>query len=335
MNLSKLPEIIKNEPKFRAKQIKQAVYRDLISDWAEATTLPKELREELAKKCSLEINGKFFKSKDGTMKALVAFPDGAAVECVMIRYRGGRNTVCVSSQVGCPMGCGFCATGAGGFKRNLTADEIISQVLFWSRELKKKNERVSGVVFMGMGEPFLNYDEVMRAVRILNDQQGLSIGARHLSISTCGVIDGIKRMAEEGLEVNLAISLHAADNDLRSRLMPINDKYPLEKVISAVKDYIKRTNRKVMFEYLLLAGVNDSPEDAKKLAKLVKGMLAFVNIIPYNSTGVFERSAAPTVKKFIETLREEGIVTTERHRFGEDISAACGQLAIKRQRLKK
>jgi 23S rRNA (adenine2503-C2)-methyltransferase len=327
MNLSKLREILKNEPGFRVKQVKQAIYRDLLSNWSEATTLSKAMREELEKECSIAIRGQQFKSKDGSIKALLTFDDGAQVESVLMRHKEDRNTVCVSSQVGCPMGCGFCATGAGGFKRNLTADEIVTQVLFFAREMKKTNERVSGVVFMGMGEPFLNYDNVMDAVRLLNDHEGLNIGARHISISTCGIIDGIKRMADEGLEINLAVSLHASNDELRGRLMPVANKYSLEKVLSAVKDYLRKTRRRVCFEYMLIAGVNDSPNDARELGNMLRGLLCFVNIIPYNATGAFESSGIGAIRKFKETLRDEKVAVTERHRFGADIAAACGQLA--------
>ncbi|MDO8424495.1 MAG: 23S rRNA (adenine(2503)-C(2))-methyltransferase RlmN, partial [bacterium] len=238
-----------------------------------------------------------------------------------------RNTVCVSSQVGCPLKCLFCATGKIGFKRNLESWEIVQQVLFFSRILKKESKRVSNIVFMGMGEPFLNYDNVLSAVRILNDKDGLNIGARHISISTAGLVEGIEKLAKENLELNLAVSLHAPSDILRKAIMPIAKQYSIGEILKAVDDYIGITRRRVMFEYIMIEDFNDSPLHAKSLAKLMKKPLYFVNLISYNPTGELNPSPGVKIKKFKEILEKEGIIVTQRYRFGQDIKAACGQLA--------
>jgi 23S rRNA (adenine2503-C2)-methyltransferase len=244
-----------------------------------------------------------------------------------MKHNDDRFTVCVSSQVGCPLACSFCATGTMGLKRNLDSFEIITQVLLFSRYLKDK--KITNVVFMGMGEPFLNYDNVMKAIHILNDSEYFNIGSRKISISTAGIVEGIERFALEDLQVNLSISLHAPNNQLRNELMPINKKYSLEKVLISVDEYILKTKRKVMFEYLMIKGVNDSLSCAKELAKLMKKPLYMVNLIVYNPTGRFVPSDSRTIKKFKEYLEKEGIFTTQRYEFGRGINAACGQLATK------
>jgi len=244
--------------------------------------------------------------------------------------RGGdRNTVCVSSQVGCPLGCLFCATGKMGFKRNLENFEMVEQVLFFARYLKNLKARVTNVVFMGMGEPFLNYENVLSAIKILNDKDGFNLGARKFSISTVGITEGIEKLAEESLEVNLAISLHAPDNELRSQLMPNGKKYNIEKILETVDDYIKKTNRKVMIEYLMIKDVNDSDDSAGKLAKLMKRRLYLVNLISYNPTADFQPSTKERIKRFKSILEKAGVYVTERYRFGREIKAACGQLVGK------
>jgi len=215
------------------------------------------------------------------------------------------------------------------FKRNLELFEIIEQVLFFARYLKRLGGRITNIVFMGMGEPFLNYGNVLGAIKVLNDKEGFNLGARRISISTVGIIDGIKKLAKEKFQVNLAISLHAPDDKLRSKIMPINKKYSIEKILTAVDDYIKRTRRKMMFEYLMIKDVNDSDECARKLAKIMKAPLFMVNLISYNPTGVFEPSSPQRIKKFREILEKEGIYVTQRYRFGQDIKAPCGQLATK------
>ncbi|MCX6762369.1 MAG: 23S rRNA (adenine(2503)-C(2))-methyltransferase RlmN, partial [Candidatus Moranbacteria bacterium] len=269
-------------------------------------------------------------SKDGrTVKAIIELEDGLAIETVLMKHTDKRNTICVSSQVGCPLGCLFCVTGRGGFKRNLNVSEIVNQVLFFARYLKKKNEKITNVVFMGMGEPFLNWENVSQAIQILNDDNCFGIGARKISVSTAGITEGIEKMADEFPQINLAISLHAPDDKLRGELMPVSIKYPLQKVFQAVDQYIEKTNRKVMFEYVMLKGVNDSEEQAKKLSRLLRRPLYMVNLIAYNPNGRFESSPPEKIKKFKAILEKEGVFATQRYRFGTDIEAACGQLAGK------
>ncbi|MCK6462591.1 MAG: 23S rRNA (adenine(2503)-C(2))-methyltransferase RlmN [Candidatus Pacebacteria bacterium] len=349
---------------YRLKQIKKAVFCDLIESWEEATTLSKELREEMEKNFPL-LNlkpVKTAKSKDGrTIKTVFKINGNFTIETVLMRHLKDRNTVCVSSQAGCAMGCGFCATGKGGFKRNLDSAEIVDQVLYFARYLKRKWQGstltsngkvepchsegvVNNIVFMGMGEPFLNYESVMEALKILNDKDGLNIGARHISVSTCGVTPGIKRFADENFQVNLAVSLHSPDNDMRSVLMPINKIYPLKEVMEAVDEYIEKTNRKVMFEYLMIEGINDTDKDAEKLAKLMKGSLYHLNLIKYHDharnvptnietseAGRLQYSPSSETKRnqFFDRLKKLGVSVTFRASLGEDILAACGQLAGK------
>lgn len=332
MNLNNLEKVLENEPKYRKKQAETAVFRQLIENWEEATFLPRELRKKLNAECPLAIQAKelISKTKD-SVKVIITLNDGLKIESVLMRYEDGRNTVCVSSQVGCLLGCLFCATGKMRFKRNLVVSEIVEQVLFFSRYLKRntaKEGRVTNVVFMGMGEPFLNYDNVMAAVKILNDKNGFNIGARNISISTVGITEGIKKLSAEKIQVNLAVSLHAPSNELRTKIIPINKKYPIEIILQAVDDYIKKTRRQVMFEYLLIKDVNDSDICAEELAKLMKKSLYFLNLILYNQTGDFKPSAPARVKKFKSILKKSGIKFSERYRFGRDIKAACGQFII-------
>ena len=367
MDFNKLNNLLAGEPAWRQKQVKQLVFCDLIDNWNQATTLPLKLRAKFEKEWPLEIEAGIFVSKDErTIKALFVLPDDFRIESVLMRHEG-RNTVCVSSQVGCALACSFCATGRMGFKRNLTAGEIVSQVLFWARWLKKNNispfekgglrgilkltspqpspskgegeihpappfkrretEKVNNIVFMGMGEPLLNYDNVLAAIKMINDPKGLAIGARHISISTVGIIEGIERLAQETIQVNLAISLHAPTDELRLSLMPINKKYPIEKVLEAVDEYINKTRRKVMFEYIMIKGVNDSEEQARRLAKILKRPLIFINLIACNPTGELKPSLAAQIKKFKDILEKSGLQALQRYRFGEEIGAACGQLA--------
>ncbi len=330
MNLEKLDEILKDEPKYRFKQAKEAIFKSLINDWSKATFFSLELREELNKECPLDINAETLVSKTkDNIKIKITFDDGAQVESVLMRHNDGRNTVCVSSQVGCPLACEFCATGKMGFKRNLKSMEIVEQVIFFNRLLKKEKERVANIVFMGMGEPFLNYDNVLEAIKILNDKSGLNIGARHISISTVGIVEGIEKLSKENLQVNLAISLHASNDNLRSKIIPSNKKYPIKDILKAVDGYIKKTNRQVMFEYLLIKDVNDSDIEALELAKLIKKPLYFLNLILYNPTGNFRPPSFKRVADFKSILKKEGVKFSQRYRFGQDIKAACGQFITK------
>ncbi|OGZ33327.1 MAG: 23S rRNA (adenine(2503)-C(2))-methyltransferase [Candidatus Portnoybacteria bacterium RBG_13_41_18] len=349
MKLTNLEKILSDQPAFRLQQAKQAVFVNLIENWSQATNLPPDLREKLNKECPLKIDAEFFVSDDkNTIKAILSLSDSDKIEAVLMRYalrqaqdKIGRNTVCVSSQIGCPLGCLFCATGKMRFKRNLETHEIVEQVVLFARLLKKERQRVDNVVFMGMGEPFLNYENVMAAIKILNNQKGgMSIGARHISISTVGIIEGIEKFSNEPLQVNLAISLHASNNKLRSRIVPMNKDFPIEKVFKSVEDYLKKTGRKVMFEYIMIKDLNDSPEQAKKLVTLIKKIKngpCMVNLISYNAsldesrraTGIFDPSPQGIIKKFKDILHQAGIEVTQRFRFGQDIQGACGQLAGK------
>ena len=252
-----------------------------------------------------------------------------------MKHDRNRRTVCVSSQVGCAMNCSFCATGKLGFQRNLMAGEITDQGLYFARWLQDKKETVTNVVYMGMGEPFNNYDNVMESVRILNDKDGFNLGARHISISTCGVVSGIKKFADEKLQINLAISLHAPNDEIRSKIMPVNQAYPLGKLMPAIADYVEKTRRKVMFEYILLGGVNDSDKCARELAVLMKtNKLYHINLIKYHQTFaknsarlMFLASSQKQMNRFFDILKKPGVSCTFRVSFGEDISGACGQLA--------
>lgn len=327
MNFKNLGEVLKKEPPYRLKQIKRALFSDLVLNWNEVTTLPLRLREELNKQCPIEIMAKTMSSRNGqTVKAVIALEDGLEIESVLMQHKDRRNTVCVSSQVGCPLACTFCLTGQIGFKRNLSCFEIVEQVLFFARFLKKKGQKITNIVLMGMGEPFLNYENVMRAIKMLNDPEGFNFGARRISISTVGIVEGIRKLSQENLEVNLAISLHAPNDRLREKLMPINKKYPLHKILKAVDEYLQKTNRRVMFEYIMIKNINDSDLCAYELAELLRGKLCFVNLISYNPTGKFSASSPHKIGRFKKILEKKGIMVTQRFRFGEDIKAACGQL---------
>ena len=330
MDLQKLETILAGLQRFRLKQAYEALFQNFAESWNEVTVFPKDLRERLTEEFPLAINAELNKSTDGTIKALVTLVDGRMVETVLMRHKEGRNTVCVSSQAGCPMGCAFCATGDMGFFRNLSAGEIVEQVLLFERILKKEEQRVTNVVFMGMGEPLYNYVEVIKAINILNKEVG--IAARHISVSTCGIVKGIQKLMDEPLQINLAISLHAPNSAMRDKIMPVNKTDPIEVLLKTVGDYIEKTNRKVMVEYLLLGGLNDSPETAKELAMVLKknlGTLFVVNVIPYNPTGKFTPPSRESVRKFKDVLEKNGVTVTQRYTFGQEVEGACGQLAIK------
>lgn len=330
MNLSKLSEILQTQPKYRFAQVNKAIWQDYISSWQEVSNLPKELRDKLSRECPLDINVALDKNtkKNKSVKALISLDDGESIETVLIRQKDKRNTVCVSSQVGCALACEFCATGQFGFRRNLKAEEIVEQVVFWSRYLHQegKGEKIDNIVFMGMGEPFLNYAEFIKAAKFINNPETLNIGSRRMSVSTAGITEGIKKLAGEKMQINLAISLHAANDNLRRDLMPIALKYNLHEILRTVDNYITKTGRRVMFEYLMMKGVNDSDKDAIELSKLLKKPLYMVNLIPYNPTGRFHPSSRERIEKFKKILEESGVAVTVRLSFGADISAACGQL---------
>lgn len=317
-------------PRYRLDQIYRAATKELIGGFGGISVLPTDLRGTLgaAVKLSSLALVREQTSKDGqTTKFLFALHDGKEVEAVLMRHRGGRTTACISSQAGCALKCDFCATGQGGFFRNMTALEIFDQAVHVARRAKRDGGTLTNLVYMGMGEPFLNYDAVLDSVALLNDGQGFNLGARHITISTAGVVPGIEKFAKEGVQVNLAISLHAPDDALRTGLMPINKKWPIARLMEAVKAYVAATNRKVFYEYLMLAGVNDRPDDARQLADLLGGPLHHVNLIPYNATDApYQRTSPAAMRRFQEILRERGVPSTIRHTMGDDIAAACGQL---------
>ncbi len=324
----------KKEPLFRLAQAKRSFYAEFLKSWRDVSTYPEILRQALEREIPWDVlsEEKNIQSQDAsTVKKLFSCADGSIIESVLMRHEDGRNTVCLSCQVGCPMGCVFCASGAMGFKRNLTLHEIAEQTIWFSRLLKEQEAKVTNVVFMGMGEPFNNYNEVLGAVRLLNDPSGFNLGARHITISTSGIVPGILKFAKEPRQVNLAVSLHSAIDETRSKLMPVNKVYPLSKLMSALAEYAKITNRKIFFEYLLIDGVNDDLRQAQELVKLLSSnrRLYHVNLIKYHDTGKFKASDLKCHEEFRRVLREAGINTTERISFGEDIDAACGQLALK------
>ena len=335
-SLPKLEELVVSfgEKKFRATQIFKWIYKRKIYNFDEMSDISKEFREMLKKDFCLKKPEIFTKqvSKDGTIKLLLSLEDGDKVETVLMRYNYG-NVACVSSEVGCNMGCAFCASGLLKKKRELKVSEILGQVLVLNDLLDEEgnNERISHIVVMGTGEPFDNYENAMDFIRIANHPHGLEIGARHITVSTCGIIPKIYDYANEGLQINLAISLHAPSDEIRNKIMPISRVYPLDELMKAVKYYEKTAGRRVTFEYILLKGINDSKENAKELASLIKGTLAYVNLIPYNEVNEmkYRRSDEKTVHDFLDTLMKCGVTATIRKEFGSDIDAACGQLRAK------
>lgn len=330
-NLEELKNELKGigEKPFRAEQIFKWLYDEKVQSFDEMTNLSLELREKLKENytiCNFNILKKQ-ESKDGTIKYLFDVLDGNAIETVLMKYHHG-NSICVSSQIGCKMGCKFCASTGINFIRNLTSGEIVEQIIRVEQDI---GERISNVVLMGIGEPLDNYDNVVNAIRLINHPKGLNIGARHISISTSGLVPKIYQLAEENIQCTLSISLHATDNQKRSSMMPVNNTYPIEELLQACKDYIAKTNRRISFEYALAKGNNDNLEDAKQLVKLLKGMLCHVNLIPINKieNGKFDKSSNENIMKFRDYLNEHGIVATIRRELGSDIDAACGQLRRK------
>ena len=331
--LHKLEELMLSEgqKKYRATQLFTWIYEKKATTFDEMTDISIKFREVLKEKYCLKIPTIALEqhSKDGTVKLLVEMEDGNKVETVLMRYNYG-NAACVSSQVGCNMGCSFCASGLLGKQRNLEAHEMVGQILVLNNLLKKegKGQRITHIVVMGTGEPFDNYDNVMDFVRIVNEQKGLAIGARHITVSTCGLIEGIKKYAREGLQTNLAISLHAPNDEIRRKLMKVAKVYPIKDVIDAVKEYEAISKRRVTYEYLLLEGINDQKEHAEELIELIKGTMGYVNLIPYNETSLcdYRRSSGNRIHAFLDYLTKGGVTATIRKEFGTDIDAACGQL---------
>jgi len=323
------------QKEFRADQLFKWIYEKDTSNFDLMSDISLSFREYLKENYNFVLPTIFKRqdSKDGTIKLLLELEDKAKVETVLMRYKYGL-VACVSSQVGCNMGCAFCASGLLKKERNLKVSELIGQILVLNNLLKEENTKVTHVVVMGTGEPFDNYDNVMSFIRILNHPHGLGIGARHITVSTCGLVDKIKDYANEGLQINLAISLHAPNDEIRNRIMPISHKYPLNELINAIKYYEKTAKRRVTIEYILLEGVNDSIENANQLADLIKGTLSYVNLIPYNPVNElkYKRSSGNRVHAFMDALIKRGINARIRKEFGTDIDAACGQLRAKNEK---
>ncbi|MCF0114361.1 MAG: 23S rRNA (adenine(2503)-C(2))-methyltransferase RlmN [Erysipelotrichaceae bacterium] len=321
--------------KYRADQCFQWLYRkrvddfDLMSDLGKVTIekLKSEFVIDPVKPVTVQI------AKDGTRKYLFELMDGSLVETVLMHYEFGES-LCVTSQVGCNMGCTFCASGLLKKQRDLTSGEIVGQLMYVQKELDQEEKRISNVVIMGTGEPFDNYDHVMNFCKTVNHDKGIALGARHITISTCGIVPMIERFSKEHVQYNLAISLHAATDELRSKLMPVNKAYPLATLMESLKNYSKENNRRITFEYILLKGVNDSDEDARTLARLIKGMNAYVNLIPYNQVDEHGYKTLDEKKAlhFYDVIMKNGVKATLRSKHGEDIDAACGQLRAKHER---
>ncbi len=323
-------KLLIDEPAYRHRQVLSEIYSNLVEDWDKATTLPLELRKKLKENFSLEIKGKIINSgRSDSLKAVIEFDDRIFVESVLLKHKDGRNTVCVSSQAGCVMDCMFCTTASTGFVRNLYSYEILAQLLFFLRILNKENKRITNVVFMGMGEPLINYENVMEAIRILNNKNFFNIGQRKISVSTSGIPSKIKKLADEGLQLNLAISINASNDKTRRAIMPGASKYPLEEIFDSARYYFKITGRRIMFEYVLLRGINDKEEDALELSEKIKDIESFVNIIPFNGEGIYKKPSARTINTFKDALLRQKISVTQRYEFGSDIKAACGQLVFK------
>ena len=318
------------QPEFRGKQIYEWIYRGADS-FEDMSNLPKSFRESLSQKAtvnSVKICEKYVSDIDETRKYLLELSDGNFIESVLMKYEYGY-TICVSSQVGCKMGCKFCASTLNGWVRNLTPGEILGQIMCVQKDL---GQRISNIVMMGIGEPLDNFDNVLKFIELVNAPGGLNIGQRHISISTCGLADKIRELAERKLQITLLISLHAPDDERRSRIMPINNKYSIPQLMDACDFYIQQTGRRISFEYTLISGVNDNLAEADKLADLVRGKLCHVNLIPVNKvkeTG-FDKSSRQSVEKFRERLEKRGISATVRREMGSDINAACGQLRNKK-----
>lgn len=327
-DLLKLKEWMKQngENAFRAKQVLDWIYK-YVWDFEKMNNIPKSLREKLAESFYIgipDIVDKYISKEDGTVKFLFAMHDENLIESVVMKYKHG-NSICISTQVGCRMGCKFCASTIGGRIRDLTSGEMLAQVLAAQKEV---GERISNIVLMGSGEPLDNYDNVINFIRIVNSDYGLNIGQRHITLSTCGIVPMIKKLSEENLQITLAISLHAPNDNIRMQSMPIANKYSMYDIIEVCKYYIAKTKRRVTFEYALIKDFNDKKEHAEELADLLKNMLCHVNLIPVNEVkeNEFKKSSKETVEKFKMILLKQGIETTIRREMGSDINAACGQL---------
>lgn len=337
LELHELEEWLKKhgEKAFRANQIFEWLYTKRATSFEDMSNLSKSLRTLLNENFTITTLNTLIQqtSKDGTIKFLFELHDGYSIETVLMRHEYG-NSVCVTTQVGCRIGCTFCASTLGGLKRNLEAGEIVAQVVKVQQALDEFEERVSHVVIMGIGEPFDNYDEMMSFLKIINHDKGLNIGARHITVSTSGIIPKIYKFADEKLQINFAVSLHAPNTELRTKLMPINKAYKLPDLMEAIKYYVNKTGRRVSFEYGLFGGENDQVEHAEELARLVKGLKCHINLIPVNYVPErnYVRTPKEQIKLFEDTLKKHGVNVTTRREQGHDIDAACGQLRAKERK---
>jgi len=314
------------EKKYRASQIFSWLYKG-VTDFSQMTNLSKTFIAKLKEKAVIKqitVEKKLVSSIDGTVKYLFTLDDGEKIESVLMRYKHG-NTICISTQAGCRMGCSFCASTMNGWRRNLTPSEMLLQIMKTEADA---GEKISNIVLMGIGEPLDNYDNVIRFIRLANHKDGLNIGMRHISLSTCGLVDKINRLAEEDIPLTLSVSLHAADNEVRRSMMPVANIWTVEELIDACKRYIEKTGRRISFEYAMIQGVNDSVRDAEKLGKLLSGMLCHVNLIPINPVGGknYKKSEKNSIGVFTRTLEKYKINVTVRRKLGSDIDASCGQL---------
>ncbi len=323
---------------YRAKQLYSWLYRKRADSFTVMSDLPSSLTEELGRRYTLEPVKEIDRqvAKDGTVKYLFEMNDGASVEAVLMHFHFGES-LCVSSQIGCNMGCTFCASGLLKKQRDLTAGEMVGEVMYVQKELDREEKRINNIVIMGTGEPFDNYENVMRFCEIINSDHGLAIGARHITISTCGIVPRINDFAAGHYQYNLAVSLHAPNDELRRKLMPVDRAYPLEELMGALKAYSVDNHRRITFEYILLHGVNDTDSHARQLADLIRGMNAYVNLIPYNQVDENGYRSADDRKAlhFYDILMKNGVKATLRSKHGEDIDAACGQLRAKHERDKQ
>ena len=325
--------------KFRYTQIENAIYKNFISDFETIETLPKEIRTLLSENCfynSLRIHSEITSEDGQTTKFLFQTTDDKMIEAVIMRHQSGRNTLCVSCQAGCPMACSFCATGKLWLIRNLEAYEIVEQIMIAAAKLHTEDRKLRNIVYMGMGEPMLNYDNVALSIHIASAQKKLDLSSRRITISTCGIIPWILRLAEDFPQVSLAVSLHAPNDEARKRIMPVENTYPIDALMEALDQYTEKTNKRIFYEYIMIAWVTDRPEFAHELAALLEGKLAHVNFIPYNPwEGIMGTGFQPTskimIKKFQDTLDRAWVPSTVRHTMGDDLDAACGQLALKEE----
>ena len=331
MTLAEMQAMMKElgEPAFRAKQLFVWLHKG-VTTFDGMTSLSKSLREKLAERYYItapKVVRKQASKKDGTIKYLWELSDGNCVETVLMRYHHG-NTVCISSEVGCPMGCAFCASTIGGLVRRLRPSEMVDQVLFTSLD---SGLEISNIVLMGIGEPLDNYDTVLRFLELINSPDGMNIGMRHISLSTCGLVPRIDRLAEENLQLTLSVSLHAPDNETRSKIMPVNKRYPLEELMPACRKYYEKTGRRISFEYAMIRGMNDTKEHGDRLIRLLRGLPCHVNLIPLNHVdeSPLQPSLRQTVQAFQKQLEDSGITATVRRTLGSDIDASCGQLRRK------